>query len=46
MAFEAMKIAKTTVPLMFDDFIKKIVDLEVVEQEKENPTQEAPTDED
>ena len=46
MAYEALKIAKAPVPLMLDDFIKKIVTLEVVEQEAANPTPEAPTDAD
>lgn len=44
MAHEAMKAAKIIVPAMLDDFIKKIVTLEVVESEGANPTQEAPTD--
>lgn len=44
MAHEAMKLAKIAVPMMLDDFIKKIVTLEVVEQETANPTPEAPTD--
>jgi hypothetical protein len=46
MAHEAMKQAKVPCPGMLDDFIKKIVVLEVVEQEAANPTQEAPTDAD
>jgi len=46
MAHEAMKAAKVPVPMMLDDFLKKIVTMEVVEQEAANPTQEAPTDED
>lgn len=45
MAHEAMKAAKITVPMMLDDFLKKIVTLEVVDSETENPTPEAPTDE-
>lgn len=44
MAHEAMKQAKIVVPAMFDDFIKKIVSLEVVDSETANPTLEAPTD--
>lgn len=44
MAHEAMKAAKVQCPLMLDDFIKKIVVLEVVDQESANPTPEAPTD--
>lgn len=46
MAYEALKQAKVTVPLQLDDFLKKIVTLEVVEAGAANPTQEAPTDED
>lgn len=46
MAHETMKAAKMTVPMMLDDFLKKIVTLEVVDSETENPTPEAPTDED
>lgn len=44
MAHEAMKLSKVTVPAMLDDFIKKIVSLEVVETSSANPTQEAPSD--
>lgn len=44
MAYEAMKAAKITVPAVLDDFIRKIVALEVVESEAANPTPEAPTD--
>lgn len=44
MAHEAMKQAKIVVPAMFDDFIRKIVSLEVVDSETANPTLEAPTD--
>lgn len=43
MAHEAMKAAKITVPAMLDDFIKRIVSLEVVDAESSNPTHEAPT---
>ena len=44
MAYEAMKLAKIVVPASLDDFIKKIVALEVAETEAGNPTLEAPTD--
>ena len=44
MAHEAMKLAKISVPMMLDDFIRKIVSLEVVETQSANPTQEAPSD--
>jgi hypothetical protein len=40
-----MKQAKISVPLALDDFIKKIVTLEVVEAGSANPTPEAPTGE-
>ena len=43
MAHEAMKVQKLVVPAMLDDFIKRIVTLEVVDSEAGNPTQEAPT---
>lgn len=43
MAHEAMKAQKIVVPAMFDDFIKKIVNLEVVGSETTNPTPEVPT---
>lgn len=46
MAHEAMKQAKLPCPMMLDDFIKKLVVLEVADQENANPTHEAPTDED
>jgi hypothetical protein len=41
MAYEATKQAGITVPVMFDDFIKRLVTLEVVESESANPTEEA-----
>jgi hypothetical protein len=41
MAYEATKQAGITVPAMFDDFIKRLETLEVVESETVNPTQEA-----
>jgi len=45
MAHEASKQqGSITVPLMFDDFIKQLVDLEVIEQPDANPTEVAPTD--
>jgi len=45
MAHEAMKAQKIVVPAMLDDFIKKIVNLEVVGSENANPTLEALTGE-
>ncbi len=41
MAYEATKQAGITVPAMFDDFIKRLETLEVVESEAVNPTAEA-----
>lgn len=38
MAYECCKISNVAVPPIFDDFIKRIVDLEVVSEETENPT--------
>lgn len=43
LAYEASKAAGITVPLVFDDYAKKIVSLEVVSQEDQNPTQPAAT---
>lgn len=44
MAYESCKQNKIVVPAQFDEFLKKLVDLTVVEQDHENPTQEAPGD--
>ena len=44
MAYEGLKQAQHVVPFNFDDYIKKIVTLEVVENQSANPTQEAPSD--
>lgn len=41
MAYEATKQAGITVPAMLDDFIKRIVTLEVVEGDAVNPTEGA-----
>ena len=38
LAYEASKTAGIPVPLIFDDYAKKIVDLEVVGSEDQNPT--------
>lgn len=42
LAWQASKTAGLTVPLMFDDYAKRIVNLEVVAQDDTNPTPEAP----
>jgi hypothetical protein len=45
MAHEATKQQGSVVcPLMLDDFIKQLVNLEVIEQPDANPTEVAPTD--
>jgi len=43
-AYEASKLAGVIVPVVFDDFIKKLESVEVVSEEPENPIQAAPTD--
>jgi hypothetical protein len=44
-AYESCKLHGVTVPIVFDDFIKKAVSVEVVDQETDaNPTLAAPTD--
>jgi hypothetical protein len=45
LAYESCKVHGVTVPVVFDDFIKRAVSIEVVEQEAdENPTQGPHTD--
>lgn len=41
LAWTASKTAGMTMPAVFDDFLKRIVDLEVVEDEPAGPTGEA-----
>lgn len=41
MAYEASKMNGITVPVVFDDFIKSVENLEVVDNEPANPTQPA-----
>lgn len=43
LAFQAAKTAGHVVPLMFDDFVKKIVSLDVISSEDQNPHQPAAT---
>ena len=45
LAYEASKAAGITVPLVFDEYAKKIVSLEVVSSEDQNPTHPAATTE-
>ena len=42
LAYEACKTHNIVVPAAFDDFIKKLHNIEVVDQEPENPTEAAP----
>ena len=42
-AYESCKLIGVTVPVVFDDFIKKLVSIDVVSEEPENPIQPAPT---
>ena len=44
LAFEASKVAKVVVPAAFDDFVRKVENLEVVSEEAPNPTSAAPID--
>ena len=44
LAWESAKAAKIVVPAAFDDYLKKLVNIEVVSKDDENPTQAAPTD--
>jgi hypothetical protein len=43
MAYESSKIAGITVPAVLDDFIRRLVVLEVVDNDPANPTQAEPT---
>ena len=42
LAWQASKTAGITVPMMFDDYAKRIIALEVVSEEDTNPTQGGP----
>jgi hypothetical protein len=42
LAWQASKTAGITVPMMFDDYAKRIVALEVISEEDANPTQPGP----
>ena len=44
LAYESCKLHKVVVPVAFDDFVKKCLTIDVVSNDDENPTQEAPTD--
>jgi hypothetical protein len=43
MAFESCKVNGIAVPAIFDDYVKRLVAIEVVTDEPTNPTNEAPT---
>jgi hypothetical protein len=43
MAFESCKVHGLSVPAVFDDYVKRLVSIEVVSDEPTNPTDEAPT---
>ena len=43
MAFESCKIHGITTPAIFDDYVKKLVAIEVITDEPTNPIEEAPT---
>jgi len=45
LAFEGAKQNGITVPAVFDDYIKKLVSVEVVNEDAANPTDEAVTSE-
>jgi hypothetical protein len=45
LAYEGAKQSNITVPLTFDDYIRKLVSVDVVEEEATNPTNEAVTSE-
>jgi hypothetical protein len=44
LAYEGCKLHKVVVPVAFDDFVKKCLTIDVVGNDDENPTQEAPTE--
>mgnify|MGYP000125439839 CR=1 FL=1 len=43
LAWESAKAVKIVVPAAFDDYLKKLVNIEVVSKEPENPTNAEPT---
>lgn len=44
LAYESLRSAGHVVPAVFDDFVKKTEDIEVLDSEAGRPTQGAPTD--
>jgi len=45
LAYESSRAARIVVPAVFDDYLKRIVHLELVDEEASHPTQAAPSDE-
>ena len=43
MAFESCKVHGITTPAIFEDYLKKLVDISVLEDEPTNPTEGAPS---
>ena len=43
MAFESCKLNNSPTPAVFDDYVKRLVNIEVITDEPTNPTEEAPT---
>jgi hypothetical protein len=43
MAFESCKVHGISVPAIFDDYVKKLVAIEVISDDQTNPIEEAPT---
>ena len=43
LAFESAKAAGIETPIVFDDYLKTIQEIEVMEEETVNPTQGEPT---
>ena len=43
MAFESCKINGITTPAIFEDYVKKLVDIQVLSDDDTNPIEEAPT---
>lgn len=44
LAYESAKVAGIVVPVVFDDWLRQLRTLEVVDQANPNPTQEGPHD--
>jgi len=44
LAYESAKVAGITVPIVFDDWLRQLRNLEIVESTSTNPTNEGPQD--